>query len=849
MSKRILSLILAFALFLPMIPQISAAENLRPVVVSIKTWREDTVQAYSVGDDLYFSEDTFIEIAEYFEYYNDGETATFTRGCKVVEINLENATFKVYFDGNFPSSKPLELPLENIDGVWYFSASALLPWLNVTVSEKDGTLVVLPDEYSYWDIYGELDLNDYSVSYGDLIKQYAWNSKVVKAMQYFQDSAGQALQEKLGFEDEYGGSAEDYFDILECYLLDTAHTEYLADTVYESWNQFQDLIDFYDIELPAIFDVFDSVDEGILFAAHYYAFTSQHRDRMQTVTAILSNKLSGDYTDQLIDGALMAENSYTNWWQGILNTYVLNLDEALAGLLVDEIKDKLTNHPVSKAVMLALDITVEEIENLNRRIELMAPIYNLYCTGRELYETNYSQDISNLIELRCHAVLSLFAASENLRTLSAYSETKNMDDLARQYMRLAEECDDWMEMLNACALSQVNDSINYRNGTTWDSDKKRYSNDLRLMFRRLDLYEAPQKGLEVVEYGMFLAYTEDLPLVLADWELTNGGLRFCGAIEYCGEILPFKHYLFTDGLYSQFDTHLKSVPNLDSPNLTDHVISGDTVKLMDALDSYLTGRESYLCSFGHDFNSDGKTDKLYVIPEAMSLWLDVIDIAAIKKDFGEYVFTADRMDTLVLAETHKDGIHIRIMRLSPSSYYDLSPDGTLTTAGSTYRYQPDGTPFSEDTDYLLAYCLADYGTIYADFGDSSYTNPDIYGDGSNVWNCTCMLGEGLSLVFDFASDYEDPSAMPIYARIDDFMYWSGSTTGAALCPGLSMGMTYAEAAATIGLTPLEWAPEQTWSEPVYLSYGGDAGCALELYFIGSSEETAVLVSVNAIPIG
>lgn len=168
-----------------------------------------------------------------------------------------------------------------------------------------------------------------------------------------------------------------------------------------------------------------------------------------------------------------------------------------------------------------------------------------------------------------------------------------------------------------------------------------------------------------------------------------------------------------------------------------------------------------------------------------------------------------------------------------------------------YEGNPDTAgPDSEmNTRYMLAYCLADYGTIYADFGDSSYTNPDIYGDGSNVWNCTCMLGEGLSLVFDFASDYEDPAAMPIYARIDDFMYWSGSTTGAALCPGLSMGMTYAEAAATIGLTPLEWAPEQTWSEPVFLSYGGDAGCALELYFTGSSEETAVLVSVNAIPIG
>ena len=163
-------------------------------------------------------------------------------------------------------------------------------------------------------------------------------------------------------------------------------------------------------------------------------------------------------------------------------------------------------------------------------------------------------------------------------------------------------------------------------------------------------------------------------------------------------------------------------------------------------------------------------------------------------------------------------------------------------------WEADAAPSEENTPYLLDYCTADFGTISVDFQDSFYTCPDIYGDGGNVWNCTCMIGQGLSLVFDFASDYEAPTSTPLYARIDDLMYWSGSTTGAELCPGLAMGMTYEEAAGRVDLTALEWAPEQTWSEPVYLSYGGAAGCALELYFIGSSEDTAVLVSVNAMPI-
>lgn len=168
-----------------------------------------------------------------------------------------------------------------------------------------------------------------------------------------------------------------------------------------------------------------------------------------------------------------------------------------------------------------------------------------------------------------------------------------------------------------------------------------------------------------------------------------------------------------------------------------------------------------------------------------------------------------------------------------------------------YGVNPDtAKPDSEmNPRYLLDYCTATYADIYEEFQYASYTCPDIYSDGGNVWNCSCMIDQGLSLVFDFASEYEDPAAVPIYARIDDFMYWSGSITGAELCPGLAMGMTYEEASRTVDLTALEWAPEQTWSEPVYLSYGSALGCALELYFIGSSVDTAVLVSVNAMPIG
>ena len=88
-----------------------------------------------------------------------------------------------------------------------------------------------------------------------------------------------------------------------------------------------------------------------------------------------------------------------------------------------------------------------------------------------------------------------------------------------------------------------------------------------------------------------------------------------------------------------------------------------------------------------------------------------------------------------------------------------------------------------------------------------------------------------------------------YAAIDDLMFYSGDSSGAEICPGLNMGMTYRQAAKALDLSELSFAPEQRWTDPVYLCYGSAAGCALELYFVGSSEDSAILVSVNATPIG
>lgn len=168
-----------------------------------------------------------------------------------------------------------------------------------------------------------------------------------------------------------------------------------------------------------------------------------------------------------------------------------------------------------------------------------------------------------------------------------------------------------------------------------------------------------------------------------------------------------------------------------------------------------------------------------------------------------------------------------------------------------YGINPDtANPDSEmNARYLLDYCRANYATISKELADSCYTWQDSYYE--EAWYYTCNIGSVLELVFSFTSDYEDLAAMPYCVTINDSMYWtwSGSSSAAELLPGLVMGMTYAEASEVIELTSLDLAPAQSWTEPVYLAFAGDYGCSLELYFVGSSEDTAVLVSITAIPIG
>lgn len=693
MAKRIGCMVLLLALMLTFLPRNAQAASQQQVITVRQSGylvetgnRAVTVFTNGYGDILMSGED--LDESTGFLYENDGKTATFTRNSKSVSVNLKTGKITPTLGDSKLSAKDSISEPVKVDGRWYFSTASLLPWLNVTCVVEDGDLVILADDQSFWDIWGRLDLSEYDVSYGDLIGEFEWDSKVVKAMNLTNKGAGKKFLEAVHYTDEYDGSVEDYFDLLEGLLLSGNHCAYLADSIHEA-NEF-DLNVFGIIfeDFGPIFTAFQVVNDGAYYASQYAAFTANQNDKMQLMVSMILNR--ENYSAQLEDACIMVENTYTSWWQGILNKFVLNLDK----YLVDKIKDKAVNNPIGKAILLAVDVSTKEIQGLNKRIGLMAPTYNLFIEGRKYYEGAGSHYVS-LREARTHGILSLYAAGENLRTLSAYSDKHEMYQLSDRYEQMAKECDMWINELTAASLSQMNDSHCYweADGDT-DGDKSIYSNKLLDLYEDIRFHTPATDGLEMVEYAMLADFMEYQPLIAKTWHV--GGnigesmiMVFYGIMEMPGQLRYFQYEAHLPDMRSRL-YDLGDMPQMSDPDLTDITIPGNSESMLEKLDHYMTNRQNYYASQTADLNGDGKSDRVYAVVGSANLWTDNMELHTPQNEEFN-IFGNDPQLTLVAAESVSSGIRVRVMRVFVQEKPQWSLKGnTLTIGDRIYEYAPDG---------------------------------------------------------------------------------------------------------------------------------------------------------------
>lgn len=165
--------VLVLLLLLLLFPwQVLAVSSLcMGTVVISDTQQQNSYNVLYDGIDIYFQAADYAKITRY-TYQETEEAISYTLGQKTVVIskdkkhNVQIPALGVY--------KNYGLSLKGVvqnGGKTYIAGSELLPWLNVSVSEQDGVLIVVPDDKSFWEVYKDLnsnkDLFNLSKDFGD----------------------------------------------------------------------------------------------------------------------------------------------------------------------------------------------------------------------------------------------------------------------------------------------------------------------------------------------------------------------------------------------------------------------------------------------------------------------------------------------------------------------------------------------------------------------------------------------------------------------------------------------------------------------------------------------------------
>ena len=691
MAKRISAFFLILAIVFCMIPATAFAAQLTPTTINVLyDGITHETQVYRCGDDLYFSADDLYAYT-YYEYDNNGKKATFTRGAKKIIIDLKDDAFTVESAGTHINRDWTNAPVQ-IDGQWYFSGAELLPWLNVTCGTNHGALVIVPDAYSFWDIYAELDYFSFCIDYSTVCMELAWDSKVVKALKFTDDHLGKTIMEGINIEDEYGGSAEDYYDLFEGFLLDKSRTAAAAEQIHD----YYDLgLDVMGVLFPGCSDLFKAMsiyNDGSLYASNYAAFTQDDSNKMDAIHTVFSSNYG---TQQLNDGANLTILAYESWWSNILTNLVLDLDDHL----IDFIKDKITSGiPMADALLLAVDVATKEQQSLNKRIKLMAPTLNLYGLGSGLLDGEHSAHVVSLEASEQKLVIGLYAAAENAQTLADYCKDKELYNLADKYAAQAKNALAWIEAVNAASLCLANDSIHYYNENgepDQDVYKDAYTDSLLKLFGKLDQYEQLDPNVSTVEYAMLHTYLLRQSIAEPTWKIVrhDDGSDLYVLYGHATDGDTEAGICFTaDASTENAQAYLtEDREDCADPNLTDFVLSGKADALYKALDAHFSHRSGYVTTLDTDLNGEGKKDRVYGLVNAMQQWSHRFELRG-DKDINP--FRTDGDVTLVTAEQVGGGLRIRVTHLpaADSKNYTFA-DGALTIGSDSYLYQPEGTAF------------------------------------------------------------------------------------------------------------------------------------------------------------
>lgn len=130
--------------------------------------------------DIYFSAEDYGKITRYSVLPGD-KGHGYQLGQKLVVVNNETGDLKIPvldYEGSIG-------PTIFKDGTYYFSASSLLPWLNVACYTEDGILEIIPDGMTIWEAMEGLTYDDYLFNLSALYDDSLTSTAGLVAMSVF----------------------------------------------------------------------------------------------------------------------------------------------------------------------------------------------------------------------------------------------------------------------------------------------------------------------------------------------------------------------------------------------------------------------------------------------------------------------------------------------------------------------------------------------------------------------------------------------------------------------------------------------------------------------------------------
>lgn len=510
--------------------------------------KQDDIVRYSVivrDDDLLFTGEDLAQICGYL-YEDDGMTARFTRGSKVVEVDLETGAIHPMTNlAEDLSSLTWTTSLTRYGDCFYYSGANLFPWLNVECGVQDGMLLVICDGVSIWDFieeYAEQDLMFDFIECCEMLGLNEAQQTALIAEAYVLSNGTKIILDGVpvagttysyGEYDDYYSALETLFEDKSSYLSDVQALMKEAKNVKTSYSMMQAIgdADILPDSLTATMEIisgFAKLGDYLDYALYYDLFNQDNEMKLALMQAICDTKDEYDYPDVMVDAAIVLKNSYENLWYGVGGSVLTSTIETI---VTDGLK---AAAGAAGSVPLALLTAINwvgstasaELKNVNK----IWAYDNIACYAYDAWRDNRGAgDYQSIMQQVCQSQTYLFFTANCWEIMSAYAKDKfdgqyEDEDLIRYNADIAdaiayfdeksEQANYWQARFVLAYSSIGNDAWDY--AKTADRDYL-----LEEVFPALILQGMISSEFASVEYGILLTALEDMGYSSIYWLVTD----------------------------------------------------------------------------------------------------------------------------------------------------------------------------------------------------------------------------------------------------------------------------------------------------------------------------------------